>query len=108
MTPNLAVNLDTLGAPVSQPQLDAETQFTRELEVFRTEADSALQFLYTFSAINAVLTKDKQALRAVNRTPLFWKTNLGALQTGFFIVLGRIFDQNSRHNIDTVLRLAQG
>ena len=33
--------------------------------------------------------------------------NLGALQTGSFIVLGRIFDQSSKHNVDRLLKIGQ-
>ena len=32
---------------------------------------------------------------------------MGAYQTSFFIVLGRIFDQKSPHNIDRLLKVAQ-
>lgn len=86
---------------------DPEQSFINELEIFRTEAQAGAQFLYANLAINAILGKNKRALNAVNRTPLFWKINMGALQTSFFIVLGRIFDQNSNHNIDKLLRIAQ-
>jgi hypothetical protein len=84
-----------------------EEEFKRELEVFRTEVDASIQFFYTELSIHAVLGDDKQALNIVNRTPLFWRTNVGSLQTSFFIVLGRIFDQKSNHNIDKLLRIAQ-
>ncbi len=39
--------------------------------------------------------------------PCFGIRILGALQTAGFIALGRIFDQNSKYNIDRLLRLAQ-
>ncbi|TAN46006.1 MAG: hypothetical protein EPN22_00635 [Nitrospirae bacterium] len=86
-----------------------EDMFTQELEIFRTEIESAIQFFYAFLTFNAVLSKDKKALDLVNRTPLFWRTNIGALQTAFFVALGRIFDQNSRskHNVDKLLNTAQ-
>ena len=45
--------------------------------------------------------------RLLNRAPLFWNTNLGALQTGSFIILGRIFDQTSKHNVDRLLKIGQ-
>jgi len=32
---------------------------------------------------------------------------MGALRTASFIVLGRIFDQSSKHNIDRLLGMAQ-
>ncbi|MEW6108163.1 MAG: hypothetical protein AB1632_03190 [Nitrospirota bacterium] len=86
-----------------------EDKFNHELEVFRTEIDSAIQFFYAYVTMNAALAGNKDALDMVNRTPLFWKTVSGALQTSFFIALGRIFDQHqkSQHNIDKLIRIAQ-
>ena len=79
----------------SNEMKDHENTFSHELEVFRTEAKSAIQFFYTFLSINASLANNQKALQIVNETPLFWRTNTGALQTSFFIILGRVFDQNS-------------
>lgn len=84
-----------------------EKEFEHELEIFRTEIQSGTQFFYSYLAINAVIGSDKRALDAVNDTPLFWRTNIGALQTSFIIVLGRVFDQTSKHNIGRLLRIAQ-
>lgn len=84
-----------------------EDMFTDELEVFRTEVESAIQFFYAYLTINAALEDNKKALDLVNKTPLFWRTNIGALQTAFFITLGRIFDQKSQHNVDKLLGIAQ-
>ena len=86
---------------------DRENIFRHELEVFRTEVESAIQFFYASLSISASLTENEKALRLVNETPLFWRTIFGALQTSFFIVLGRIFDQNSKHNVDRLLKAAQ-
>jgi len=84
-----------------------EKEFKRELDIFRTETQSGTQFFYSYLAINAVIAGNKEALEALNNTPLFLGTNFGALKTSFFIVLGRIFDQKSKHNIDRLLRIAQ-
>ncbi len=84
-----------------------EDIFLSELEVFRTEIEQAIQFFYTRNAMNAVLAKNKSLLAIVNRTPRFWITTDNALHTAFFIVLGRIFDNSSRHNIDQLLCIAQ-
>jgi hypothetical protein len=86
---------------------NVEQKFIDELEVFRTEVQSGAQFLYGHLAFNSILGENKRALSAVNKTPLFWNTAMGALQTAYFIVLGRIFDQNSAHNIDQLLKLGQ-
>lgn len=84
-----------------------EQEFVQELEIFRVEVESAIQFCYAFLTLHASLAKDKKAHDIVNRTPLFWNTNLAALQSSFFITLGRIFDQNSPHNVDRILKVAQ-
>lgn len=84
-----------------------ELEFERELEIFRTETESGAQFFYAYLTLHAVAADDKSVFRALNRTPLFWNTSLGAMQTATFIALGRLFDQQSPHNIDRVLKIAQ-
>ena len=84
-----------------------ETTFANELEVFQTEAESGIQFFYSYLTIHAVAGDHKEVHRLLNRAPLFWNTVLGALQTSTFIALGRVFDQNSTHNIDCLLQIAQ-
>ena len=74
---------------------EREDIFSHELEVFRAEAESAIQFFYAYLGIHASLADNKRALEIVNEAPLFWRTNAGALHTSFFIALGRVFDQNS-------------
>lgn len=82
-------------------------EFEDELKLFRAEVDSALQCLYTFLALNFEGTHRKPVYRVLNRTAQFWNTVLASLQTTVFIVMGRIFDQNSPHNVDRLLKLAQ-
>ncbi|PVX26333.1 MAG: hypothetical protein CW716_06265 [Candidatus Bathyarchaeum sp.] len=84
-----------------------ENIFVKELEVFRTESESAIQFFYSFLSIHAVAGDHKKVYRLLNTAPLFWNTTLGALQTSTFIALGRVFDQNSRHNVDRLIKIAQ-
>jgi len=81
--------------------------FSSELEVFRGEVSEAIQYFYAYLSIHASLSDNKKALQIVNKAPMLWKTVLGALSTSFFIVLGRIFDQNSKHNIDRLIKVAQ-
>ena len=66
-----------------------------------------MQFFYAYLTIHAVAGDRPAVYRFLNRAPLFWKTNLGALQTSSFIVLGRIFDQSSGHNVDRLLKIGQ-
>jgi len=87
-----------------------EQLFADELEVFRSEAEAGAQYFYTYLTFNALLADNENYLKAVNRTPRFWKTVVSALQVSFFMVLGRIFDQDQRksnHNVDMLLGLAQ-
>lgn len=85
-----------------------EVQFEQELEVFRTEVETALQFFYGFLAIHACVGDTPTVHRLLNTAPLFWNSTLGALQTSTFVALGRIFDQSSPHNIGVILALAEG
>ena len=85
----------------------AETQFERELEIFRTEAEGGTQFLYAYLAVHAVAAHRKAVHRLLNEAPLFWNTCLAALQTASFMALGRIFDHDSDHNLSKLLRITQ-
>lgn len=84
-----------------------EKIFEHDLEVFRKEIESTIQFFYCYLAINSELSESKKKLDLVNETPLFWKTNIGALQISFFITLGRIFDNTSKHNVFNLLKSAR-
>jgi AbiU2 len=84
-----------------------EEKFRAELEVFKSEVESSLQFLYSFNALKMRIREDNEFLESINRAPLFWRTQLGAMQTSLFITLGRIFDCNSRHNVYKLLSLAE-
>jgi hypothetical protein len=84
-------------------------EFERELEIFRTEAEQAIQFLYVYLAIHDTAGGSQSVHDMLNDAALFWNTSLGALQTAAFIALGRVFDQHSKskHNVDRLLGLAQ-
>ncbi len=87
--------------------MTAASDFEKELEIFRTEADAAAQFLYAYLSIHETAGHRRSVHVLLNTAPLFWNTTLSALQTSAFIVLGRIFDQESAHNIDRLLGTAQ-
>jgi hypothetical protein len=84
-----------------------DIMFEHELEVFRKEAEAGIQFLYAYLAVHAVAADHKSVYQLLNQAPLFWNTNLGALQTAAFMALGRVFDQKSAHNLDVLIRMAQ-
>jgi AbiU2 len=87
--------------------LSPAADFEVQLELFRTEAESAIQFFYAWDAVHAVAAKDKAVFRLLNEAPLFWNTNLGALQTSTLVALGRVFDPDPRnHSVTRLLALA--
>lgn len=84
-----------------------DAEFKSELEVFRTEVPEGTQFFYSYLVVRAVADDHKPVEELLNRAPLFWNTVLAALQTSSLIVLERIFDQNSPHNLGKLFRIAQ-
>lgn len=87
--------------------MDKEKKFLEELNIFKNEVVLALKFLYTELAIHNIASKDKEVLKALNRSPTFWNGILSALQSSTFITLGRIFDANGKNSINTLLRTTQ-
>ena len=87
--------------------LNIDEKFNNELEIFRRESETCLQLLYCYLTINVALSRDTSILTSLNRAPIFWKTILYALQSSYFIGLGRIFDQDSPHNLDRIIKMAQ-
>jgi hypothetical protein len=84
-----------------------EARFEYELEVFRRESDEAVQHFYAYLTMHAVAGDHREVRQLYNSAPLFWLTTLRALQTSAFIVLGRIFSQDSEHNLDALLGIAE-
>lgn len=81
--------------------------FAAELELFRTEAESAIQFFYAWDATHAVASTSPKVRRLLNEAPLFWNTSLGALQTSTLVALGRVFDPNpDNHSVTRLLASA--
>jgi AbiU2 len=84
-----------------------ETEFERELEVFGHEVEEAIQCFYAEQTIHNVAREDQNVHRALNRNAAFWNLASRALQANTIIVLGRIFDRDSRaHTINRLLHLA--
>ena len=87
------------------PMTSAEAAFTRELEIFRQEAEAGAQFFYSYLAVHELAKRQRRVFRMLDENALFWNTTLGGLQTGAIMALGRIFDHQSPHNINTLIRL---
>jgi hypothetical protein len=81
--------------------------FEKQLELFRTEAESAVQFFFAWDAVHTVAASDRSVVRLLDESPLFWSTNLSALQYSAFIALGRVFDPDtSNYSVSRLLALA--
>lgn len=87
--------------------MSKEKEFTDELNIFKNEVMSVLKSLYVELAIHEFAAKDKKFLDALNYSPTFWNTVLSALQHSTFTTLGRIFDNNGRNSINTLLRVTK-
>lgn len=87
--------------------LDIDERFNNELEIFRRETETCLQLIYCYLTIKVALSRDTLIPISLDRAPIFWRTILYALQSSYFIGLGRIFDQDSPHNLDRLIKMAQ-
>jgi hypothetical protein len=83
-----------------------EQRFFEELEVFRGGAEEASQFLYAYLTVARRARESRRVLRHLRENSTFWVTVQAALQRSCLIALGRLFDQNSQHNLDRLLGLA--
>jgi hypothetical protein len=80
--------------------------FVDELELFRTEEETAQQYFFGYLSLQSVPGLNPAVLNRMNDTPMFWITTRHALLLAAFVALGRIFDQDSRsiHNINKLMR----
>jgi hypothetical protein len=87
--------------------IDPETEFKEELQVFGNEVEEAMQCFYAEQTIHNVARENTNVHHALNRNAAFWNLASRALQANALIVLGRIFDKDSRtHGIKRLLDLA--
>jgi len=87
--------------------MSPDEQFLDELEIFRKDTEGATQFFCAYESIHDMAAKHERVLSLLSQTPLFSNTILAALQTAWIVTLGRVFDQDSAHNLDRLLRIAQ-
>ena len=69
-----------------------EPEFWNDFELIRNDVDKAIEAFYTYISMHNVASENLEIHRAMNRNSTFWSINLYALQTTFFITMGRIFD----------------
>ena len=82
------------------------SRFSSELSIFHEEQEIAQRYFIGCLAIRDKAAEDKELLGVINRNPWFWTTVDHGLVLATFIALGRIFDQDSPHNIDSLLNAA--
>jgi hypothetical protein len=84
---------------------DSDRVYERALKVFERQVHEATQIWYASRTMDEVSLRKKKTLEALNATPLFWITVRSGLAQYALIALGRVFDQRSPRNMDTILRL---
>jgi hypothetical protein len=83
-----------------------ETEFERELEIFRRDEEEAQQHFFCWLAVRDLAARNANVLAVMNATPLFWLTTHHAMLLAAFVGLGRVFDQDSEHNVDHLMDVA--
>lgn len=81
--------------------------FSEELEIFRTEQESAQQYFFAYLGQRSLLAQSDDLLKIANENSMFWITSHHALIVSTFIALGRIFDAKSKHNLGNLRRLIE-
>jgi hypothetical protein len=82
-------------------------KFIVQLENFGNEVKNAACYVYGEVAVQHAASKSRRLLSRLNWTPTFWRTYAAAFQTAAYISFGRIFDDNSRYNVDALLDAAE-
>lgn len=84
---------------------DHTIAFKNELEIFRKEEETAQQMFFAWLSLRATTASNADVLRVVNTTPLFWINAQHSMLVTAFGTLGRIFDQESKHNVDRLMTI---
>jgi AbiU2 len=92
---------------IDEALLAAPDDLEAELETFRIDEETAQQFFFAYLGVRDLTAKRPDVLAAVNRNPMFWKTTHYSMFVSTFIWLGRMFDQQSAHNVNLLLRMVE-
>jgi len=77
--------------------------FVGELTIFHEEQAIAQRYFFGYLTIRNKAAEDSELLGVINLNPWFWITVDHSLLLATFIALGRIFDQDTPHNIDQLM-----
>ena len=73
-----------------------ETEYWNRYKLINDEINLAIHSFYTWLGINKIISQDKDIHQKLNSEALFWSTIKSSLQHTYFIVLGRIFDDDAK------------
>jgi hypothetical protein len=91
------------------PPLLTEAEYKKLYDLINNELHTAIHSFYTLMEIKWWAAESRDNLQKLNTDSIFWITQLNALQTTYFIVLGRLFDDDSRaHSIHKLLAATVG
>ena len=77
--------------------------FEKQLNNLDHEVTVIASYVYAELSIHHAASKSKKLLSVLNRTPMFWRTCYGALQSSSYVALGREFDLKSPFNIEELI-----
>ena len=77
--------------------------FEKQLNNLDLEVTVIASYVYAEMAIQHAASKSKSLLKAINRTPTFWKTCYASFQSSAYVALGRVFDLKSPYNIEALI-----
>jgi hypothetical protein len=86
--------------------MSGPNEFENELAIFQVEHETAQQYFFSYASLRELAATNSDVLRSMQETSLFWLTVERAMLLSTFIALGRIFDQNSHHNLDRLIAAA--
>jgi hypothetical protein len=85
-----------------------EADYLAKMNLIGEEVLAAIELFYTYIAINNFAAEDRQHFAKLKKAARFWTAQTYALQTSFFIVLARIFDEGSgAHSVHRLLGATQ-
>ena len=72
-----------------------EREYWRTFHLIRGDVQAAVKSFNTYLSVHNLVVAERGIQDKINRFPEYWTLSLFALQTTFFIVFGRLFDDRS-------------
>lgn len=77
--------------------------FEKQLGNLDLEATVIASYVYAEMAIQHSASRSNALLKALNRSPVFWRTFYASFQSSAYLALGRVFDLKSPFNIEALI-----